>query len=205
MIRVSDYNHSLYDISKEGEFGKWSLKKTVDKKGSDLYCYTQERGYIYKDQADRDWKGVKLKNEWGTMMTDNPFEQESYKNATELARGTVLVSGLGVGLFNVLVEEKIKNGTISQLDIVELSQGLADWVTTYIPMMNTRIIVSDIQKYLEKTDEMYDFIFLDIWPVDLAAHHEGPLLSEKAKRCLKPHGTVRYWMEGIPPLMGYIP
>ena len=35
------------------------------------------------------------------MMTDNPFEQESYKPAIEMARGTVLVTGLSVGLFNV--------------------------------------------------------------------------------------------------------
>ena len=205
MIRVSDYNHTLYEIAQEGEFGKWTLKKTVDEKGTDLYCYTPERGCIYKDQADDAWKGVELTNEWGTMMTDNPFEQESYKPAIDLARGTVLVSGLGIGLFNVLAEDKIKAGAIARLDIVELSKDLADWVTGYIPMMNTRVMVSDIQKYIEKTDETYDFIFLDIWPADLAAVLEGPLLAERSRRCLKPDGTVKYWMEGIPPMMGYFP
>jgi len=204
MIRVTEYNHRLYDITKEGEFGKWTLKKTTDKKGTDLYCYTTERGVIYKDQADEDWKGVELKNQWGVMMTDNPFEQESYKPAIDFARGKILVSGLGVGLFNVLVEDKIKAGVISRLDIVELSKDLMDWVTQYIPMMNTRVVVSDIQKYLDETDETYDFIFLDIWPGDLAAVLEGPILAEKAKRCLNPNGIVRYWMEGIPPMMGYV-
>lgn len=204
MIRVADYNHRLYEIVKEGEFGQWTLKKTVDKKGADLYCYTPEHGYIYKDQADDDWKGVELKNEWGAMMTDNPFEQASYQSAVELARGTVLVSGMGVGLFNVLVENKMKDGIISRLDIVELSQDLAEWVPQYIPMMNTNVIVSDIHEFLEKTDKTYDLIFLDIWAPDLAACLEGPLLAEIAQRCLKSNGTVTYWMEGIPPLMGYL-
>jgi len=198
MIKVSDYNHRLYEITKEGKFGKWTLKKILYKKGSDIVCYKPEWAYIYKDQPDEDWKGVELKDEFGVMMTDNIFEQESYKDALEFAHGSVLVCGLGIGFFNVMVEEKIKKGIISKLTIVEIDRDLVNWVTDYIPMKNTHIIVSDAREYLEKTGEKYDFIFIDIWPSDRGASLEGPVLAGKAKRHLNPGGTVRYWMEGKP-------
>ena len=199
MIDPKNYNHKLYEIAVEGKFGKWELKKIVAEPDKCLLpIYNTDGGFISpEEELGGDWKGVELLDSLGRVMTDLTLEQDSYKPAVEKSHGRVLMCGLGLGLFNVLVEGKIEDGIITQLDVVELDEELIDWVTGYIPMLNTKVIPTDAWDYLRTTPEKYDLIFIDIWSPVAQAVAEGPEIAKIAERCLLPNGEVRYWMQEL--------
>jgi len=197
MIKSSDYNHKLYEIAREGKFGNWELKKESFSKDDILPLYNSKEGYIYTEKIVEDCYEVELADKLGAVMTDSEFEQDTYRLAVEKAHGRVLVCGLGLGLFNILVEAKIKSGVITQLDVVEEDPGLIDWVPGYLPMLNTDIIEDDAWEYLKTTSKKYDLIFIDIWSPVAQALVEGSKISKIAERCLTAGGEVRYWLQEL--------
>lgn len=205
MIRSLDYNHKLYEIAKEGKFGgKFEIKKIEDPGGEILQCYDSLEGRVYSGELLDPYKGVELYIDGGLTMTDSPLEQDSYQPAVDLARKEVLVGGLGLGLFIVMVEDKLKSGEISGLDVVETDRLLIDWVGDYLkphyPMIN--IIEGDAWKYPDIITKRYDLVFIDIWQGVVCALAEGPEISKLYTNLLARDGKVLYWMEKIRDKMG---
>lgn len=201
MIKSSDYNHKLYRIAKEGELNGWFLRKEIEPKLKILQRYNAKEGYYYRDVAIEAFPTVVLYHDYTDklrMMATNPVDHEDCSVEVERARGKVLTGGLGVGLFPVLIEDKLRDGRVTSLDIIELSTDvieLSSPVVSYLP--NTRVNPGDIAKYLEITEKKYDFIFIDIWAPRAQAIAEGPGLVEIAQRCLNPGGEARFWVQGV--------
>ena len=128
-------------------------------------------------------------------MSDSPMEQESPVMPTMLARGDVLVVGLGLGLFPLLL--RARNRAVKSVTIIEQNQEVVDLVYNKIKSTKTSVKVADGEAFLADTDDRYDFIFIDVWPDPIALLREVDRWNSLAKRCLKPNGEARCWLQEL--------
>lgn len=184
----------MTDILEERQIPPFSLKKKVIPKGTNLDLYDPARGLIYKDSYPKDFPIVILQEDGEVWMSDTPFEQEGIVIPVALAKGHVLTSGLGLGLFPHLVTYKQE---VKVVDIVEKEEKVIKLVFDQIKTPKMRVIQDDIYHYLETIPTRYDFIYLDVW-----ADYIGPIKDvdravSLAQKCLKPGGEVRVWLQEL--------
>ena len=94
-------------------------------------------------------------------IADWPIEIRQHREALEqmLVSGRVLVGGLGLGIMaNLLAQEP----RVEQVDVVEISQDVADLCTPRNPKVN--VIVDDMYHWVENQEGWpYTTAFIDLW------------------------------------------
>jgi len=198
MIETAKYITIMSQILKEASVGNFRLKKKVIPKGAELQMYNRNEGRLYWDRIDSDFPVVvleeKVDDDWQVWMSDAPMEQESTMPAVEMARGDVLICGLGIGLLPTLIKDK---QSVKNIDIVELNKEVIELVFNQIKTPKMNIIHADAWKYLAQTEKKYDFIHIDIWGSIYAPFKEISKAIELSKRCLKPNGQARCWLQEL--------
>ena len=194
MIESKKYSTVMSTLLKEGTSGEFKIRKTTVPTGTILQTYDSKHGRLYKDVLLGDFPTVVLSQKDDTWMSDTPLEQESSKPAVVNARGDVLICGLGIGLVPTLIKDKPE---IKSIDIVEISLNVVKLVWQRIKSPKMRLIHGVAWKYLAKCEEKYDFIHIDIWGSITAPIMEVKKARDLAKRCLKPNGQIRCWMEEL--------
>ncbi len=184
----------MSQILTEAKDGDFSIVKKVARKGKRLQTYDSQKGRLFYDVLDCDLPVVVLLEGGNVWMSDAPLEQESVKPAVALAKGDVLICGLGIGLLPTLIKHK---KAVKQIDIVEINQQVIDLVFNRIKTPKMNIIYADAWKYLKETEKKYDFIHIDIWASITAPIKEVGKAIELGKRCLKPNGEIRCWMQEL--------
>jgi len=182
----------------DGKSGDWELLKLVEPEGKICRTYDHEKGTCFIDFYGGDYSTVWLYEKGMGVMFDGPHEQESTELAARGARGKVLSCGQGIGLLPIMIEEKLRDGTVSQLDIVELSEDVVRLTWNYTRQLgNIQLKMGSAWDYLESCKTKYDFIFIDIWPDSPQAIAEGPRIAKLASNALNNGGSVRYWLQEI--------
>ena len=118
-------------------------------------------------------------------------EKAHHQDAIEKIEGRVLVGGLGLGY---IVEEFTKKPEVTEIIVVEIAQEVVDLVWQYIDTSKSKIVIADIFDYLKKTDEKFDWVYLDCWfSYDRASirNYAKPLI-ELTKRIV-PENRVWCW------------
>lgn len=95
-------------------------------------------------------------------MSITPMEVLTLRTGTRLARGNVIVAGLGLGYQLVEVSKRSK---VKEITLVEKSQELVDWLLPRIEPHLARpikVIVGDAYKVLPKLEA--DVALVDIFP-----------------------------------------
>ena len=92
------------------------------------------------------------------------------------------------------LEQKAKTITI-----VEFSRDVINLVYDYIKTPKMKIIHDDINNYLDKTKEKFDFVYLDTWPdLDACRLDEITHLKTLSKNVLKNENSrVICWGENV--------
>ncbi|MBE9070952.1 class I SAM-dependent methyltransferase [Leptolyngbya cf. ectocarpi LEGE 11479] len=131
-------------------------------------------------------------------MSDSGEERCMMFAAAKIARGHILVGGLGLGIYPQFV--LALNRPVKSLTILERDPKIIDFVTRAWlqpitdPAINITILEGTIEDYLSQTDQTFDTIYLDTWedadPRFLA--HVNYLISLAAKHC-STGGTVQCW------------
>jgi len=98
------------------------------------------------------------------IMSDTPAEMRDHSCAVRMAKGHVLINGLGIGmvLLNCMLKEEVERATV-----VELSQDVIDLVApTYKAMFGERIEIvhADAMTYAPPKNFKYGAVWHDIWP-----------------------------------------
>ena len=186
-----NYGFAMSRILKPGKIRNWELKFDIIPAGQPIALYDRS-GRIIMGECAFDYPLVALVEGDKIWMSDSPLEVESALGAVELAKGSCLVSGLGIGLLPTLIKDEAKT-----IDIVELNKDVIDLIYPQIQCEKTRIIQDDIFHYLDTTDKKYDFIHIDIWGEITAPILEIEKAREKAVRCLKPGGTTWCWLQEL--------
>lgn len=131
-------------------------------------------------------------------MSDSGEERCMMLAAAELARGHVLVGGLGLGIYPQLVlalERPVDSITIVESDARVIEIVSDAWLERSPEQNKTiKIVEGTIEDYLVSTKQVFDTIYLDTWddadPRLLA--HVNELVAIASPRC-SPGGTIRCW------------
>lgn len=166
--------------------------------GISLLCYDATGGRFFKAKADAPWPNVVLQERsgqgWRTWMSLGPDEWEGLRIPVRLARGRVLTSGLGLGLF---VRLALGKRSVTTVEVVEQSQAVIELVGPMLNDHRVSIHRGNVKGFLRRTQQAYDFIYLDIWPDIIGPLEEADEVAELAKGRLAPGGQVRVWLQEL--------
>ena len=131
-------------------------------------------------------------------MSDAGEERCMMLAAAKLARGHVLVGGLGLGLypqFTMALGRPIDSITIVESDARVIEIVTRAWLERTPEQRKTvKIVEGTIEDYLANAEQVFDTIYLDTWddadPRLLA--HVNELISTAFPRCSH-SGTIRCW------------
>ncbi|OQY48060.1 MAG: hypothetical protein B6242_03445 [Anaerolineaceae bacterium 4572_78] len=131
-------------------------------------------------------------------MSDMGEERCTMFNAAKLAKGNVLVGGLGLAVYPQFA--LALNRPVESFTIIERDTDIIDFVTQAWLHTNpehakkTTIIEGTIEKYLHDTEKSFDTIYLDTWedadPRFLA--HVNYLIQLASQRCTA-DGMIQCW------------
>ena len=140
---------------------------------------------------------VRLLVDGGIMMTDTPMERATNSLVIQMARGHVLVAGLGLGM--VAWPLLAKRPALSSLVIVEKNLDVIRLVTPHLPGdLRLVIVPADIFKWSPRRWDpcwpRFDTIYFDIWP-DICKSNtaEAGKLRSRAKGWVAPGGWIGDW------------
>jgi len=195
MIRANRYTTILSGKFEEKSIGDFSITKDVLLKGVLIRTY-YPGGCFYHDKLNRDFPIVKLtEGERGVWMSDTPMEQEALRIPSMVARGDVLIIGLGIGLLPTII--KMRNKMVDSITIIEKNREAANLVYSKIKTRKTSLLLSDGESYLTALGRKFDFIFIDVWGSITAPIREIDHWTELAQGRLKKGGEVRCWLQEL--------
>lgn len=148
----------------------------------------RDHAYDYPPQAG---KHVKLVVCGETMMSDTEMEKASNREFVRMARGDVLIAGLGIGL---IIKPIIDRPEVTSVTVVEKYEGVIILVGPHVAHPKLTIVAGDIFEW--KTTQQFDTIYFDIWPnITTDNLPEMAKLNRKFARNLKPGGWRGAWMQ----------
>lgn len=194
VIRTDLYTTILSRKLVEAKRGNFEIVKTTIQKGTILRAYNPS-GFLYNDMFDEDFRCVRLLKDGGVLMSDTPMEQESLRVPVMLARGDILIIGLGIGLLPMLI--RMYNHSVDSITFVESSPDVVQLVYGKIKSKKTSLEVCDGKFYLAHTSRKFNFIYIDVWGSIIAPMKGIAEWSELAKQCLTYGGEVRCWLQEL--------
>lgn len=114
----------------------------------------------------------------GVVMSNTPMERKTHIEAINKAKGNVLVSGLGLGMYLQNIKDKEE---VTSITVIEKSKEVIELIAKYFKdCQKIKIINEDIFNYTP--DIKFEFAFLDIWS-DISEDNlvEFDILREKFK------------------------
>jgi hypothetical protein len=95
----------------------------------------------------------------GVVMSNTPMERKTHIEAINKAKGNVLVSGLGLGMYLQNIKDKEE---VTSITVIEKSKEVIELIAKYFKdCQKIKIINEDIFNYTP--DIKFEFAFLDIW------------------------------------------
>ena len=137
----------------EMEKGEWKVEKfTTDR--TDFHSLLRGRGVPVGETFTRLGRNGTL------VMTDTPAEMRDHGWAVRMAKGSCLISGLGIGMVlkNILLKPEVTDVTV-----VEISQDLIDLVAPCYPDERVTFVCADIVTWKPPKGKRYDMVWHDIW------------------------------------------
>ena len=132
------------------------------------------------------------------MMSDTPMEQNTNWEFMREAHGDVLIGGLGIGLILYNLREKVANGIVTSITVMEKYQDVIDLVLPRIQPFfskeSLKVILQDVLEYKPAKEEKFDTIYFDIWPsISSDNYSDMVLLHRRWGRHLRENGWMSSW------------
>jgi hypothetical protein len=152
----------------EGESGSWKVSKfTVSEE--EARKFNMHTLFSLSDRGRRIDPGTytRLSCSGRTVMSDTPAEMNDHCEFVRVARGEVLIAGLGLGLVSAAVAKK---PDVLSVTVVEISEDVINLVSPAVSVHpKVEIILDDIytwkphnrMKYLNI--QKFDYSWYDIW------------------------------------------
>jgi len=184
----------IYDKLSEQSIGEFAIRKAEIPRKTLLRFYNPIQGRFNHRLTTDPIPIVKLVEGSAIWMTDDPSERNSLLFPSTLAKGKVLIGGLGLGLLPTML---LRNEKVTSVDIVELYDEVINLVFGQLNFpSNYKVIKNDIRDYL-KLGEKYDFIHIDIWPDIISPMKEIDEMIELARNSLNPGGRIHCWLQEL--------
>ena len=101
--------------------------------------------------------------QWCSWMVDDPPQQRAMEIYAAQAKGSVLVVGLGLGLY---LHELAKNSNVEKVTVIEISEEVIQLVKPLLPSLpKFTIIHEDFYNYLSYYQDpaQWDTVLVDLW------------------------------------------
>jgi predicted methyltransferase len=120
------------------------------------------------------------KEMWQTWMVDDPPHWWSMQGYARNSSGKVLVAGLGLGL---VIGELLKNVDVSSVTVVEHNKDVIGLISPLLPAaidVKLDIVNKDFYEFINKTDNKFDRIIIDLWTTS-SGEETLRILSEEVR------------------------
>lgn len=135
---------------------------------------------------------TKLTRDGHIIMSDTPAEIRDHIYFIHIAEGSILISGLGLG---IVVEALLQKETVTSITVIEKEQNVIDLVAPHLtPSHKIAIIQDDIFDWVPPKDVTYNHIWHDIWE-DICGDNWPEMKRLKRKFCRKKHVFQGCWCE----------
>lgn len=156
------------------------------------YNIRNSSGAIFKMEPG---KYIQLFVDNELVMSDTRMEKLTNQKFIDNAKGDVIIAGLGIGMIIHNLREKMAEGTVKSITVIEVEQDVIDYVSPLFEDMNITYIVADVMEYKPPRGVKYDTIYFDIWPaigedniLDMAVLHK------RWKSCKSKDGWMSSWL-----------
>ena len=141
---------------------------------------------------------VRLMVNGDVMMSDTPMEYRTNFSFINNAKGKVFIAGLGIGVVLNALREKINNGIITEIIVLEKDQNIINLVAPFFKDLRdkVKIICGDIYTYFPDDVETFDTIYFDIWYSITEANNEVAYLNRRWGQKLKKGSWISHWGKG---------
>lgn len=95
-----------------------------------------------------------------TVMEDTPFELRTHLEFVLKARGSVLITGLGLGC---VIRGLLCNPAVTSVTCIENSKEVLSMVQPYMPQDRLEIVEADALEWTAKNRTVFDFAWHDLW------------------------------------------
>jgi hypothetical protein len=146
-------------------------------------------------QLDRDDPDYKVDHDgWAIMMSDTLAERIETRRLLDVAKGRVLVAGLGLGM---LVHGLIRKEGVASVTVLEHNPLVIEAVgPTLAQYPNVRIVETDAREWGgDNPDEDFDTVLLDIWPYINETMHEELAEMRFHYEQVFPNAHIEGWLE----------
>ncbi len=105
-------------------------------------------------------------NSWrdDCVMSDAEYEKITNRTIVRVARGNVLIAGLGIGMILIPL---LKNKDVKKITVIEKEQELIDLISPKIKKHDKKnklqVIQGDINEIELPKEQKFDVIYFDIW------------------------------------------
>ncbi len=140
----------------DGVSGDWSIS-TFEVPKSDL----SQKISIFKTGRGVPagiYKRLKRKNT--VVMSNTPDEINDFSHFTRIAKGSVLINGLGIGC---VIKVLLDNPEITKITVIEKSEDVIKLVAPYFKDERLTVIHADAFEYTPAKGEHFNFVWHDIW------------------------------------------
>lgn len=104
------------------------------------------------------------------VMSNTPDEIRDFYHLTIVAKGSILINGLGLGC---LVKVLLDKPEVEKITVIEKSEDVIKLVAPYFKDERLTIIQADAFEYKPPKEEKYNFVWHDIWDNICADNLEG--------------------------------
>lgn len=182
-LKASDWNTTF--PLEECKSARYEVIKHTLKKGKRI---DKSRSSVV--EFDDDVTFTILRTSTFTWMSDTPLEIEGHRPAIKMAKGHVMVAGLGMGYVAL---EMAKKKSVEKITVVEIDQELIDLIYPRLePHLQgkVRVVCQDLFKYRPKVK--FDSIWFDIWRshTDFLPYR-AQLIQQFEKNC--DPARMRFW------------
>ena len=168
-----------------GKSGNWEIKEfTITEKAASFYninCHGRPvKPGNYK----------KLTRNGAMVMSNTPLEIDDFMWFVNVARGDVIVAGLGLG---VLLEALIKENETKSITVIEISSDVIKLVApTFTNIKKIEIINADIFTW-QPNGKKWDYGWFDIW--DAICFDNLKEMSTLKRKFAKKVKEKHFWCE----------
>lgn len=94
------------------------------------------------------------------VMSDTPAEMRDHQIAAHMAKGSVLINGLGIGM---LLRAVLAKPQVTDVTVVEISVEVLAMVSPHYADPRITFVHADCFKYVPPKGKRYDMVWHDIW------------------------------------------
>ena len=153
-------------------------------------------------RIDGIWAGkyVKLTHNGDVVMSNTAMEERTNREFCRVAHGDILVSGLGIGMIIVAIQD---NPNVNSITIIEKSPEVIEMVASQLPFNDkVKIINADVFEWKPEKGQKFDCIYHDIWNWVNSDVYEEEMKPLKRKYChylkskeISPNRFHKCWVE----------